>query len=135
MFGNNCSCAYKSIFAYIMATDYSSIGPNSSSLFYYRSSILVFAIYGTAWVNYIGKYHRGPQEHIVLANYARIYRYIILHLNIIAQHHTRRYHYILSNIAIFAKGTIGHNVAKVPYFGSFANLAAGIYYCCRMYSN
>src|SRR5690606_11448585 len=84
-----------------------------------RFGILSSPVYGTSGIHHIGKYAAWTQENIVVAGYSRIYRNVILNLDIIAQHHFGEDHAVLSDTAVFTNFTTGKYMRKMPDFCPF----------------
>src|SRR5205085_10152174 len=102
-------------------------GTDGGTFTYQRLFVFMFAYNSTSRIGDVGKNHRRPQEHIVFADHAFIDGYIILHFYICSQHHSGRYHYILSNIAAVTDLATRHdmtempNLYTLPYFRAFIN--------------
>src|SRR6266498_4560665 len=87
---------------------------------------------GTSGIDNIGEYAGRTKKNIILTCDACIKRDIVLHLYIIAQHYTRCYKYVLTNVAIFTDSAAAHNVRKMPDARALAYNSAFINYTCRM---
>src|SRR5450631_1288951 len=92
----------------------------------------MFAAYSTSRIEYIGKYHGRPQEHIVFTDHSFIDRNIVLHFYIISQNYLRRHHYILPDITVVTNYATRHKMTEMPDFSSISYLAALINYSSRM---
>jgi hypothetical protein len=78
-------------------------------------------------VNYIGEYHRRAAENIILNLNSIIDGNIVLNLYAITNNSLATYIHILSQGTALTNFGTTHDMAKVPYFGSFANNCAIIY--------
>ena len=74
-----------------------------------------------AGIDHVGKNHRRPAEDVVFQNAAGIYRNVVLNFDIIADHHIRRNHDVLPDIAMGADRGIFHDMRKMPDFCSCAD--------------
>ena len=119
---NNGPRANHGVFSDNVSADNGGVGAYGGTLFNAGGLVLVFADYGAAGVDNVGEDAGGAEKYIVLANNARINRYIVLHLDIIAQHHAGAHHHVLPDIAVAADAAPAHKVAEVPYLASLANL-------------
>lgn len=110
----------------IVAADDGGVGSNGGTLLYQGAGIFAFAVDGRARVGYVGEDHRWSEEDIVFADYTGIDADIVLHFHIFAKYHIRANNNVLSDVAIFTNGAVGHDVAEVPDFCSGADVAAGV---------
>ena len=123
IFGNDRARTNHAIFAEFMATDNRSVSPNGDAATENGLFVFVLAADGCAGVDDVGKHHRRAEEHIVLADNARIDRDVVLDLAVTAEFDVGRDDYVLTYITVLAYLATGHDVAEMPYFCALADLA------------
>jgi len=109
--------------------DNSSIGADSSPLFYKCRPHLVHFSYFCPRIGNIGEDHARAAEHTCFEGYPLVHGNIVLDFTVVSNDDIRADHDILANVAVIADGRVSKYMTKMPYFGSRADLAVVIDDC------
>ena len=126
IFGNNRAGTNHAILAEFVSADNRSVSPDRNAATENRLFVLVLAADGCAGVDDVCEHHRRAEEHIVLADNARIDRDVVLDFAVTAEFDVGRDDYVLTYVTVFADLATGHDVAEMPYFCALADLAVFI---------
>ena len=126
IFGDNGARANHAILAKFVATNDGSVCSDGHATTENRLFVLVLAADGCAGVDDVCEHHRRTEEHIVLADNARIDRDVVLDFAVTAEFDVGRDDYVLTYVTVFADLATGHDVAEMPYFCALADLAVFI---------
>ena len=132
IFGDHRTGTYKGIFTYIVAANYSGVGPYGSPLPHHCPAVTVLAAYCAARIDDIGEHAAWPQEYIISANHTGIDRYIVLHLTVASKSNAWRNHDILADVAPLTKHSTLHNVGEMPDLASGSDRTTLVNHRCRV---
>src|SRR5688572_7548612 len=104
------------------AADDRRVGADGSAAPHERAAVLVLALDVASRVDHVREYHRGPAEHVVLEDDARVDRDVVLDLDVVADDASRRDHDVLADVAARADSRVAHHVAEVPDLRAVADL-------------
>ena len=110
IFGNNSTGTNKSKPTDGNAANNGGIGSNSGSFLHQCWLVFVFSRNGASGINYIGKYSRWSQKHIVFTDHSGVNRHIILDFYAVANPDFRRNNHILAYRTLLPNGATRHDV-------------------------
>jgi len=124
--------ADKSIFPDSVTADDSGVGADSRSPADQGVPEFVFPGNGAAGVDDVGEHRGGADKDLVFAGDAGVDRDVILYPDAVAQDDTFADHDILTNVAVVADGSVGHDMGKMPDLRAAADGCARVDDCRRV---
>jgi len=126
IFGDHGACAYHAILAQFVAANDGGVRSDGYASTENRLSVFVLSADGGTRVDDVRKDHGRAKKNIVLTNHTSIDGNIVLDFAVTAEFDVGRDNHVLAYITVFTDLAAGHNVAEMPYFGAFADLAVVI---------